>query len=219
MEIWLDSTNVCAIQKAIKIGLLSGVTTNPALIVEAQRSLEDILDDLMHYQEGPVAVQVNEGSVSEMVQQGQNLYSYSTRVIIKVPMTKEGLEAIYLLSRQGIPTMATAIFHSHQVLTAALAGADFVAPYLSKMVKAGCDPWSMLKTSQQILQNYRLKTKVLGASISTIDQIINCATVGIYGITLKENIFSELVGDQPLTMQALQAFADIQCGQKFSLRS
>ncbi len=218
MEIWLDTADVQIIQKAVKIGLLSGITTNPAIIARAQRPLEKILDDLMHYQEGPVAVQVTGENVSEMVQQGQNLYSYSTRAVIKVPVTREGLETIYLLSRQGIPTMATVIFHHHQALTAALAGADFVAPYLGKIEKAGGDPRSTLKTIHQILQNYHLKTKVLGASIRSIEQLVNCAEVGIYGITVNENIFEELIGNQSLTLQALQAFSEVQGYQESSLR-
>lgn len=207
MEIWLDTANIQTIQRAIKIGLLSGVTTNPSIIGQANHPLEDILENLLHYQERPVAVQVAEGSVAAMVQQGQTLYSYSTRLIIKVPMTKEGLEAIYLLSRQGIPTMATTIYHPHQALTAALAGADYIAPYLSKIEKAGHSAALTLKTIQQILQNYRLKTKVLGASIDSIELIVTCATAGIYGITLKDSVFDEFVGDQFLTKDALHAFS------------
>lgn len=219
MEIWLDTANVRIIQKAKKMGLLSGITTNPTIMAEAKRSLEDILDDLMHYQEGLIAIQVTSGTVLEMVQQGQNLYSYSTRIIIKVPMTKEGLETIYLLSRQGIPTIATVIFHPHQALTAALAGANFVAPYLSKIEKAGEDPWLTLKTILQIFQNYRLKTKVIGASIKSVEQVVKCAAAGIHAITIKDRIFEELIGDQPLTLQAMQDFLDVQHSPELSLRS
>lgn len=210
MEIWLDSSNIRMIQKAVRVGIISGITTNPLIIAQAQRNVEELLKDLMHYQEGPVAVQVTGSETSEMVQQGQNLYAYSNRIIVKVPITKNGLEAIHLLSRQGIPTMATVIFKPHQALMAALAGADYIAPYLNRIEQVGEDPWQLLKTVQQILQNYRLETKILGASINSIEQVEKCASTGIFGITVKDNIFEELIADQPMTMQAMQSFANIQ---------
>lgn len=210
MDIWLDTANIRMIQKGIKVGIVSGVTTNPAIIAQAKRPFDDLLEDLMHYQEGPVAIQVTASETSEMVQQGQNLYSFSNRIIVKVPITKNGLEALHLLSRQGIQTMATVIFHPHQALMAALAGANYVAPYLSRMEKAGEDPWTALKTMMQMFQNYRLKTKILGASISSIEQVVKCATTGIYGITIKDAVFEELIADQPLTMQAMQAFSNLE---------
>lgn len=209
MELWLDTTNTNVIQKAIKLGFLSGITTNPAIVADSNHSMEEVLDELMVCQEGPIAVQVNASTVSDMVQQGQNLYSISTRIIVKVPITKEGLEAIHLLSRQGIPTMATVVFYPHQALTAALAGANYVAPYLTKIENSGGDPWMLIKTTQQFFQNYRLKTKILGASISTVDQIIQCAAAGIYGVTLKATVFEEFVGDQPLTVEAVNVFSEV----------
>src|SRR5947209_968437 len=133
MDIWLDTSNIRMVQKAIRFGILAGVTTNPSIIAQSQRSLEEVLEDLLHYQEGPVTAQVVAEETREMVQQGQNLFAFSNRIIVKVPITKNGLEAIHLLSRQGIPTMATVLFSPRQALMAALAGANYVAPYLSRM--------------------------------------------------------------------------------------
>lgn len=206
MDIWLDTGNIKTIKSAVKTGILSGVTTNPAIIAQTKRELEDLLEDLLHYQEGPVAVQVTGEEIADMVQQGQNFYSFSNRIVVKVPVTKSGLEAIHLLSRQGIPTMGTVVFHPHQALMAAHAGASYVAPYVSKIEQAGGDPWLTLKTMLQVFQNYRLKTKILGASIGSIDQVIKCATTGIYGITVKDALFEELIADQPLTTEAMKAF-------------
>lgn len=206
MEIWLDSVNAQSIKKATRLGLLSGVTTNPSIVAANERPLENLLKDLLHEQEGPIAVQVDEGEIFEMVQQGQSFYAFSNRIIVKVPVTQNGLEAIQLLSRQGIPTIGTTIFYPHQALMAALAGANYVAPYLKHIEKNGEDPWQILKTIIQIFQNYRIKTKILGASLSSIEHFIQCASIGIYAVTVKENLLEQLIGNQPLTMQALEAF-------------
>jgi len=207
MDIWLDTSNMRMVQKAIRYGILAGVTTNPTIISQSKRSLEDVLEDLLHYQEGPVTAQVTAEDVREMVQQGQMLYSFSNRIIVKVPITQNGLEAIHLLSRQGIPTMATVLFSPHQALMAALAGAEYIAPYLGRLEKSGGDPWKLLISIKQIFQNYQLKTKILGASINSIEHVVNCAEIGIYGITIKDDIFDQLIENQHLTTQGVEKFA------------
>lgn len=207
MDIWLDTTNIRMIQKAVRYGLLSGVTTNPSLIVQAKRGLEEIIEDLLHYQEESVAVQVVASETEEMVQQGESFYSLSNRLIIKIPATKEGLEAIHLLSRRGIPTMATVVFHCRQALLAALAGADYVAPYLGRLEKEGGNPWEFLKTLIHIFQNYRLKTKILGASLSSVEQVLQCAEAGIYGVTVKDELFEKLIETDSLTLKGVGQFA------------
>lgn len=201
MQIWLDTANERMVQKARRLGVLSGITTNPTIMAQSKRNTEEILRDLLHHQEGPVTAQVVADEAIEMVQQGQNLYAFSNRIVIKVPITRQGLEAIHLLSRQGIPTMATALFTPHQALMAATAGAHYVAPYLSHIEKMGNDPWSILNMMMRIFSNYRFKTKILGASINEIDQVEKCAEIGIFGITVKDEMFEKLVEDHPLTLQ------------------
>lgn len=207
MEIWLDTVNIHLIQKAVRLGVLSGVTTNPSVIAESKRSLEEVLEDLLHYQEGPVAAQVVAEDTSEMVQQGQNLFSFSNRIIVKVPTTSKGLEAIHLLSRQGIPTMATVIFNPHQVLMAALVGANYVAPYISRIESSGEDPWISLSSMGHILNNYRLTTKILGASLKQVEHVSKAAELGIYGVTVKDALFEKLIEDHPLTAECVKKFA------------
>lgn len=208
MEIWLDSVNIQAVKLVKRLGFLSGVTTNPSLIAQQTLDYEKILEALLHYQEGPVTAQVCAPEAAEMVQQGQNLYAISNRIIIKVPMTKEGLDALHSLSRQGIPTMATIIVHPHQALMAALAGARYVAPYLGAIEKAGFNPWEMLQSCVKIFNNYRLSTKILAASLLSIEHVLKCAEAGIYGVTLKESLFQELMNTDPYTNERNEAFAE-----------
>jgi len=207
MDIWLDTTNIRTVEKAVRFGLLSGVTTNPTLLAQSKREMEKVLEELLHHQEGPVTAQVIADDVNEMVQQGQILYSLSNRIIIKVPLTKNGLEVIHLLSRQGISTMGTVIFHPRQALLAALAGADYVAPYLGRIEKAGGDPWQMLKSILHIFQTYRLNTKILGASLHSVEQVIQCAEIGIYGVTIKDDLFEQLIETDPMTLKSVEQFA------------
>lgn len=207
MKIWLDTTEIKLVQNALKFGLLAGVTTNPSLIAQSGRDLEEVCEDLLHYQEGPVAVQVIEEEANEMVQRGQTLYAKSNRLIIKVPMTKNGLEAIHLLSRQGIPTMATVIFQPHQALMAALAGADYIAPYLGHIEKNGKDPWGMLRSIVHIFDTYKIKTKILGASLLNVEYVLKCAEVGIYGVTVKESVFESLIETYSMTQERVDLFA------------
>ena len=152
-------------------------------------------------------------------QQGQMLYSLSKRLIIKVPVTQKGLEAIHLLSRQGIPTMGTTIFYAHQALMAALAGVKYVAPYLSHIERTGGDPWLELKTMNQIFQHYQLDTKIIGASLKSIEHVMKCASTGIHGITIKDEVFEELIADQSLTTQALQTFVNSQLSTEISVKA
>ncbi|MBA3721493.1 MAG: hypothetical protein H0W88_03735 [Parachlamydiaceae bacterium] len=208
MDIWIDSVNTPNIQKAVRLGFLSGVTTNPTLISESNENFEDILKGLLHHQEGPVAVQVVSSNTADMVQEGQNLFSYSTRIIVKVPITKNGLEAIHLLGRQGIPTMATVVFTPHQALMAALADADYIAPYIGRIENSGADPWMVLTAMAQILKNYKFKTQILGASIKTVEHAAKCAEIGISGITVRDEIFEKLIEDNPLTAQCVNKFAE-----------
>lgn len=207
MEIWLDTTEVRPIQTAARFGLLSGVTTNPTLIAGSKRDLEEVIEDLLHYQEGPVAVQVTGKTTVDMVQQGQTLHGQSNRLIIKVPVTKEGLEAIHLLSRQGILTMATAVFHTRQALLAALAGANYVAPYLGRLEKEGGDPWNLLREIAHLFQTYRLKTNILAASLPSVEHVIKCGEIGIFGVTVKEDLFEKLIQSDPLTVREVEQFA------------
>ncbi len=207
MHLWLDTTHIRTIQKAVRLGLLSGITTNPTLLAATQRSLEDILEDLLHYQEGPVAVQVAAEEPMEIVHQGQTLHALSNRLIIKIPATKNGLEAIHLLSRQGIPTMATAIYHPHQALMAALAGAHYAVPYVGRLEKAGGNPWEMLQATNQVFETYHLKTKLLAASLSNIEHVMRCTQIGLYGATVKEEVFEQLIASPSLTLTTVEEFS------------
>lgn len=208
MQIWLDSANVAAIHNALRFGFIFGITTNPSIISQNNKSLKQTLKDLLTHQEGPIAVQITSKNVSEMVQEGQYLYDISERIMVKVPVTEQGFEAIYLLTRRGIPTIATVVFTPLQVLFAAQAGAFYVAPYVSHIEKQGENVQNVISSMQKILADTKKETKILAASLNTTEQIQICAELGVEAITLKETMLDSLLKTHPLTQSLTTKFEE-----------
>lgn len=192
MLIWLDTTNLETIQKAIDMGLLFGITTNPIILSESGKSVDTVLGELLHHQDGPLAIQVIAEDTHGMVEQAKILYNYSERIIVKIPVTRQGIEALHILSDEDIPTMATAILHPYQAFIASMAGANFVAPYLSHIEKGGKSAIEALKTIHNTLQKNELNTEVIAASVDSVDLFQKCAEMGIPHITIKDQLFNDL---------------------------
>lgn len=207
MELWLDTTNRERIEFAHRLGIIHGVTTNPTLVARTGRPLEKILEQIFQVHEGPVAVQVTAENTEGMIAQGQNLHAFSDQIIVKVPMSCQGLEALNALSRNGILTMATAVFHPNQMLLASLAGANYVAPYLSHMQHAGIEAFEALSTMMTMSKQNGWTTKILAASIVKPDQVCQCAELGVHAITVKDEIFDGLVEEHELTVESIARFA------------
>lgn len=208
MEIWLDSCNREIIKAACKFNIIYGITTNPSLIARTKERPEKIINDLLELQHGPVAIQVIAINSAEIIQQALALSAFSPRIIVKIPVTQEGLIAMKALSQDHIPVMATAIFQPNQALLASLAGAAYVAPYLGRMIDAGIEAHSSLQTMQTICNQYNFKTKIIAAAIKTPEQITACAEIGVKAITLKSALLDQFLCDDPYTLDALQAFSE-----------
>lgn len=209
MKIWLDTTNVNTVKTANKMGLLYGVTTNPALIAQSGEPMKKTLRLLLDAQDGPVTGQVIAHDVKGMVTEGKALHDVSDRIIVKVPVTQEGLEAMHLLSHKKIPVMATVVFHPYQALMAGLAGARYVAPYVSHIEKLGHNPLEFLQTMLTMYEKHEIETEILAASIKTIDQFTKCAEMGIPHITLKDDAFYQLIATDANTQERVNHFNSI----------
>lgn len=209
MKIWLDTANLETVKRGAKLGILYGVTTNPAIIAESGKPMRTVLQSLLDIQDGPVTGQVVGHSAQEMIDQGLELYDFSDRIIVKVPVTQEGLEAIQALKAQSIPTMATVVLHPHQALIAALIGADYIAPYIGQIERNGQDPLAMLQAISKCYQNYQVKTEILCASIGSLEQICRCAELGMPHVTLKEALFSQLLATDPKTQERINHFETV----------
>lgn len=206
MNIWLDTTDIKLIQQAQNMGLLYGVTTNPEIIAQSDKTLEQALTDILKIFKGPLAAQVIATNTKDMIKQGKHLHEISDQIIVKVPVSLEGLEAIHTLSKLEIPTMGTVVFYPHQALTAAIAGAQYIAPYVGRIEKMGQDPWTVLNSMQHIL--YHFDVEILAASLGNLERMQKCAEIGIPHVTIKEQVFHKLTETSPVTQEFVNFFTE-----------
>lgn len=205
MQIWLDTLDLPTLEKAQRRGILHGVTTNPSMLVSNPR---ETLTTLLSAQPGPVAVELFDDQVPSMISQGKALYDFSPRIIVKVPVTEGGLEALHSLSKDQIPVMASAVVQPTQALVAALAGAGWVAPYFSRIMKSGDNPLAQLEAVRKIISTYQMRTRILAVNPKTVEQIKSCAEIGIDAVTLREDVFRDLIETHELTAQAVEQYDD-----------
>lgn len=214
MEIWLDTADIDLVREAKQMGILHGVTTNPSIVAKSKESLEDVLEKLLRAQEGPVTAQVTAVDAAKMVEQGEALHRFSDRIIVKVPVTAEGLKALHVLSQKNIPTMATAVFDQNQVLLAAKAGAIYIAPYFSTICEADREGEKQFKAMLNLLERYKLPSKAIAASLKSAEHVKQCVEDGAHAVTLNKEVFLSLVADNPETMKRLDRFANDWKGAK-----
>jgi len=208
MEIWLDTCDQETIETAQRLGILYGITTNPALLAQAKEDHDKVITRLLEAQEGPIAVQVTAWNAEDMIRQAVALRSLSDRIIVKIPVVQEGLAAMNDLVQKQIPVMATAVFDPNQALLAAIAGADYVAPYFGRMLDAGLEAHAALEAMAAIYQKNQFKTKLLAAALRTTDHITSCALLGIHAVTIKSKLFGEFIANNPSTLHSLREFAE-----------
>jgi transaldolase len=168
----------------------------------------DTLTALLSAQPGPVAVEVFEDLVPSMISQGKALHEFSPRIVVKVPVTERGFEAICALAKDQIPVMASGIVQPTQALVAALGGAGWVSPYFSRIMKSGDNPLAQLEAVKKIISSYQMRTRILAVNPKTIEQIKSCAEIGIDAVTIREDVFRDLIETHELTAQAIEQYAD-----------
>ncbi len=207
MEIWLDTCDTPAIATASLVGVVYGVTTNPTILSKSTEDHENVINALLDIQDGPLAIQVTAADSDEIIKRAIALQAFSSRIIVKVPVTRQGLIAIKTLSEKEIPVMATVVFNPRQALLAALAGAQYVAPYVGRMFDAGMDAYQALQSMLKIYQQHGFTTKIIAAALRTTEQIVTCAEMGIEAVTLKEALFLQFIEDEPMTMDCLKTFS------------
>jgi len=206
MEIWLDTSDLDLIEKAKSLGILHGVTTNPSIAAKSGLSLEDLLSKILAIQPGPVTAQVTAEDAAEMVRQGEALRKFSDRIIVKVPVTAEGLKAIARFNESHIPTMATAVFNLNQVLLAASAKAQYIAPYFSHICEEEREGIEVMQSMLRLLNRYQFSSKIIAASLRTPEQIRECCEMGAHAVTLNGKVFHEFIEDHPQTVKSVDRF-------------
>ena len=189
------------------MGILDGVTTNPTLIVKENRGFLELVTEILKIVPGPVNLEVVSQDAEGMVKEGRDLASLGHNVVVKCPMTNEGLVAVRKLHKDGINTNVTLVFSPNQALLAAKAGATYVSPFIGRLDDAGHEGMKVIEDVVQIYRNYSIKTQVLVASIRHPVHVVEAAKLGAHVATMPPDVLDKMIR-HPLTDVGLKRFLD-----------
>jgi len=205
MKIFLDTASIDSIKKFIDMGVVDGITTNPTLISREKGHPEDIMREIVNIVKGPVNLEVVGTKTEDMVEEGLRLKKFGENVVVKVPMTTDGLKAVRKLSEYKIKTNVTLVFSSNQGLLAAKAGASYVSPFIGRLDDAGQEGMNVIKEIVQIFRNYSYQSEVLVASVRHPIHVIEAGKLGAHIVTLPPDILAKML-THPLTDKGLSLF-------------
>lgn len=217
MNIFIDSADAIEIQKAVNLGLCDGVTTNPSLIAKevakSGKTHEDMIQAICEICKGPVLAEVLSVDYEGIVREAGPLSELAPNVVIKIPMTPGGLQAVRTLSQKGIATAVTLIFTPSQALLAAKAGAAFIAPFVGRLDDLSSDGMDLISDIMEIYSNYAYETEVIVASVRTPEHFRRSALIGADAITVPLSLIEKLFV-HPLTEMGIEKFlADAKSGK------
>jgi len=218
MKFFIDTANLAQIKEAQELGVLDGVTTNPSLMAkEGITGKNNILKhyvDICNIVDGDVSAEVNAMDLEGMIKEGEELAELHEQIVVKLPMTKEGIKACKYFSDRGIRTNVTLVFSAGQAILAAKAGATYVSPFLGRLDDVSTDGLNLIDEIRQIYDNYGFETEILAASVRHTMHIVNCAKIGADVITGPLSAIAGLL-KHPLTDIGLAQFiADYEKGNK-----
>lgn len=205
MKLFLDTANIDEIKKANDLGVISGVTTNPSLIAKEGRNFAQVVQEICEIVNGPISAEVISLEALGMVDEARQLAKIHPNIVIKIPMTGEGLKAVKTLSAEGIKTNVTLVFSSNQALLAALAGASFVSPFVGRLDDVGQDGISLIEEISRIFFQYELKTEIIAASIRHPLHVTQAAIAGSHIATIPYKVLMQML-QHPLTDIGIDKF-------------
>jgi transaldolase len=205
MQLFLDTTDTAVLRDLVSTGLVDGVTTNPTLIAKSGRPMFEVIAEICALTEGPVSAEVAAIDAKTMVAEGLKLAAVAPNVVVKVPLTREGLVATGEFARQGIQTNVTLCFSASQALMAAKAGATFVSPFIGRLDDHGADGMELIHEIRAIYDNYGFDTEILAASVRNSAHVTAAALAGADCATIPPNVFLDLF-KHPLTDKGLEQF-------------
>jgi len=203
MQLFLDTTDTAVLKDMAATGLVDGVTTNPSLIAKSGRPMLEVIAEICDLVEGPVSAEVAAVESQAMLAEGRRLAAVSTNVVVKVPLTREGLVATAQFAREGIQTNVTLCFSAAQALLAAKAGASYVSPFVGRLDDHGADGMALIGEIRAIYDNYNFDTEILAASIRNPAHVTAAALAGADCATIPPGVFLDLF-KHPLTEKGLE---------------
>lgn len=205
MKFFIDTANVSEIRKAWDVGVIDGVTTNPSLISKENRDPLELLKEICEIVDGPVSAEAVSLKAEEMVREAEELSRIHPNIVVKIPMTEEGLRAVKRLSAEGIKTNVTLVFSPSQALLAAKAGATYVSPFVGRMDDISHTGMNIVSEILEIYDNYMFKTEIIVASIRNPLHVVEAAKMGAHVATIPYSVIQQLI-KHPLTDIGIERF-------------
>ncbi len=207
MRLFIDTANVEDIRRANDMGVICGVTTNPSLIAKEGRDFNEVIKEIAAIVDGPISGEVKATTVDAegMIREGREIAAIHPNMVVKIPMTAEGLKAVKVLSREGIRTNVTLIFSANQALLAARAGAAYVSPFLGRLDDISMTGVELIRDIVQIFDNYDLETEIICASVRNPIHVTDCALAGAHIATVPYAVIEQMI-KHPLTDAGIAKF-------------
>lgn len=205
MKYFIDTANVDEIRKASELGILDGVTTNPSLIAKEGRDFSQVIKEITQIVDGPISAEVVSVESLGMLEEAMELVKIHKNIVIKVPMTSEGLKTVSALFKKGIKTNVTLVFSATQALAAAKAGASYVSPFVGRLDDIGLDGMEVVREIAQIFSIYEIETEIIVASIRNRNHIKEAAMVGAHIATIPYKVIMDSL-NHPLTDAGIEKF-------------
>lgn len=205
MKFFLDTADVSAIKTINELGVVDGVTTNPTIISREGRDFETVIKEICQIVDGPVSAEVTGVTAEEMITEARDIAKWADNIVVKIPMTMEGLKAVNVLSKENIKTNVTLIFTVSQGLMAIKAGATFISPFVGRLEDIGTDAYQLISDLREIVDFYGFDTEIIAASIRNTVHVENVAKRGAHIATIPDAVFDKMI-KHPLTDSGLTQF-------------
>ncbi|TXJ38633.1 fructose-6-phosphate aldolase [Brachyspira aalborgi] len=207
MKFFIDTANVEDIKKANDMGVICGVTTNPSLIAKEGKNFNDVIKEITSIVDGPISGEVKATTIKaeDMITEAREIAKIHKNMVVKIPMTVEGLKAVKILSKEGIKTNVTLIFSANQALLAARAGATYVSPFLGRLDDISTDGLELIRTIADIFATHDIDTEIISASVRHPIHVTECALAGADIATVPYSVIEQMT-KHPLTEQGIEKF-------------
>ena len=207
MKIFIDTANTKEIKEAASLGVIDGVTTNPTLISREGKPAQDIFKEICALVSGPVSAEVISLDTEGMVKEARQLSRIAKNIVVKLPLTKDGIKAVRILSAEGIKTNVTLCFSANQALLVAKAGADYVSPFIGRLDDISQEGMELIRNIKTIYKNYGFKTQIIVASVRNPVHVLDAALLGADIATVPFSVIEQLI-KHPLTDIGIQRFLE-----------
>lgn len=205
MKFFLDTANIDEIRKANDLGVICGVTTNPSLIAREGRNFQEVVQEICSIVDGPISAEVISTEAPGMIEEALPLAAMHPNIVIKVPMTGEGLKAVKVLAKKGIKTNVTLVFSANQALLAAAAGASYVSPFVGRLDDINEDGMKVVAEIAEIFNIYGFSTEIIAASIRNVRHVTMAALAGSHIATVPYSVIEQML-KHPLTDAGIKRF-------------